>query len=40
MTRYFYEYQPPEPVEDIMARITALEQDISASLQALFHKEG
>ena len=40
MTRYFYEYQAPEPVEDIMARITGLEQDISASLQALFHKEG
>lgn len=40
MTRYFYEYQAPEPVEDIMARITALEQDISNSLQALFHKEG
>ena len=40
MTRYFYEYQPPEPVEDIMARITELEKDISASLQALFHKEG
>ena len=40
MTRYFYEYQAPEPVEDIMARITALEQDISASLHALFHKEG
>lgn len=28
MTRYFYEYQPPEPVEDIMARITVLEQEI------------
>lgn len=40
MTRYFYEYQPPEPVEDIMARITEQEKDISASLQALFHKEG
>ena len=40
MTRYFYKYQAPEPVEDIMARITALEQEISASLQALFHKEG
>ena len=40
MTRYFYEYKAPEPVEDIMARITALEQDISTSLQALFHKEG
>lgn len=40
MTRYFYEYQPPEPVEDIMARITELEKDISSDLQALFHKEG
>ena len=39
MTRYFYEYQAPEPVEDIMDRITELEADISASLQALFHKE-
>ena len=39
MTRYFYEYEAPEPVEDIMARITGLEADISASLQALFHKE-
>lgn len=40
MTRYFYEYQPPEPVEDIMARIMTLEKDISDSLRALFHKEG
>ena len=40
MTRYFYEYQAPEKTENIMARITALEQEISASLQALFHKEG
>lgn len=40
MTRYFYEYQAPEKTEDVMARITALEQEISASLQALFHKEG
>lgn len=40
MTRYFYEYQAPEKTEDIMERITALEQEISASLQALFHKEG
>lgn len=40
MTRYFYEYQAPEPVEDIMARITELEKAISTSLQALFHKEG
>ncbi len=39
MTRYFYEYQAPEPVEDIMARITELEKGIAASLQALFHKE-
>ena len=40
MTRYFYEYQSPESVEDIVARITALEQDISAGLAELFHKEG
>ena len=40
MTRYFYEYQAPEAVEDIVARSTALEQDISAGLAELFHKEG
>ena len=40
MTRYFYEYPAPEAVEDIVARITALEQDISAGLAELFHKEG
>lgn len=40
MTRYFYEYQAPEAVEDIVVRITALEQDISAGLAELFHKEG
>ena len=40
MTRYFYKYQAPEAVEDIVARITALEQDISAGLAELFHKEG
>ena len=40
MTRYFYEYQAPEAVEDIVARITALEQDISAGLAELFHREG
>lgn len=40
MTRYFYEYQAPESVENIVARITALEQDISAGLAELFHKEG
>ena len=39
MTRYFYEYQAPEPVEAIMARITTLEQEISESLKALLHKE-
>lgn len=39
MTHYFYEYQAPEAVEDIVARITALEQDISAGLAELFHKE-
>ena len=39
MTRYFYEYQAPEAVEDIVARITALEQDISPGLAELFHKE-
>ncbi len=38
MTRYFYEYQAPEAVEDIVARITTLEQDISAGLAELFHK--
>ena len=40
MTRYFYEYQAPEKVEDIVARIHALEADISASLDKLFSKEG
>lgn len=39
MTRYFYKYQPPEPTEDILKRITALESEISAGLQALFHEE-
>ena len=39
MTRYFYEYQAPESVEDIMSRITELEAEISESLQTLFHKE-
>ena len=36
MTRYFYEYQAPEKVEDIVARIHVLEADISASLDKLF----
>ena len=39
MTRYFYEYLAPEKTEDIMARITALEQEISQSLQALINIE-
>ena len=36
MTRYFYEYQKPEPSEDILGRIVALEDDIAASLKNLF----
>lgn len=40
MTRYFYEYQPPEPVEEIAERIKALEADIAAELEMLFPKEG
>ena len=40
MTRYFYEYQPPEPVESIVERINVLEKDIADSLNALFNKEG
>ena len=36
MTRYFYEYQAPEKVEEIVARIHVLEADISASLEKLF----
>lgn len=39
MTRYFYEYQPPEKVEDIVERIHALEADIAASLNKLFAEE-
>ena len=39
MTRYFYEYQPPEPVESIVERINALEQEIAINLQSLFSKE-
>ena len=39
MTRYFYEYQAPEKVEDILNRIHALEADISDSLDKLFAKE-
>jgi len=39
MTRYFYEYQAPEKVEDIVVRIHVLEADISASLDKLFAEE-
>ena len=38
-TRYFYKYQAPEAVEDVAARISILEADISASLEKLFHGE-
>ena len=36
-TRYFYEYQKPEAVEDIAQRIRGLEADITKSLDTLFH---
>lgn len=36
MTRYFCEYQAPEPVEEIAARLLELEADIQKSLDALF----
>ena len=36
MTRYFYEYQAPEPVEEIAVRLHELELDIQSSLDALF----
>ena len=36
MTRYFYEYQAPEPVEDIVNRIHNLEADIKKSLETIF----
>ena len=39
MTRYFYEYQQPEKTEDILARITTLEQEITANLNSLFGEE-
>ena len=39
MTRHFYEYQAPEKVEDIMARIQELEKDIQDNLNALFGGE-
>ena len=39
MTRYFYEHQAPEPVEEIAARLHELELDIQSSLDALFGGE-
>jgi len=39
MTRYFYEYQKLENIEDIITRINSLETDITVSLSNLFHKE-
>lgn len=39
MTRYFYEYQTPEPVEEIAERLHELELDIQSSLDALFGGE-
>lgn len=39
MTRYFYEYQKPEASDDILSRIIGLEEEISTTLQNLFHKE-
>lgn len=39
MTRYFYEYQAPEKVKDIVTRIHVLEADISVSLEKLFAEE-
>lgn len=39
MTRYFYEYQAPEPVEEIAVRLHELELDIQSSLDALFGGE-
>lgn len=39
MTRYFYEFQAPEPVEEVMARITELESLISSSFRTLLNKE-
>ena len=40
MTQYFYEYEIPEQPEQIMARLSQIESDISSGLQALFPTEG
>ena len=39
MTRYFYEYKEPEPIETVVERIKSLEKEISNSLNSLFSKE-
>lgn len=39
MTRAFYQYQAPAPVDEIVENIRKLEIEISDSLNALFHKE-
>jgi type I restriction enzyme M protein len=39
MTRYFYEYQAPESVEEIATRLHDLELDIQSSLDELFGGE-
>ena len=35
MTRYFYEYKAPEKVEDVFARVTKLDEEISSCLKSL-----
>ena len=40
MTRYFYEYQSPEKIEDIVKRLSNIEADIHSSLQVLFGGNG
>lgn len=39
MTRYFYEYKAPERSEDILARITTLEKEISDNLSTLLERK-
>ena len=38
MTRYFYEYQAPESIEEIIDRISKLENDISTALRNFFEE--
>ena len=39
MTRYFYKYEAPEPLEEISTRIHELELDVQDSLDKLFDDE-